>query len=543
MRVSGVVVDESSAKGLPGLRILLSPPSAPSNPPSSDSRPVPAQTRTNGDGRFELELPADRWLPSEFCRILIGDDEEPLFRGSVPAVEDLLLVARTPDVLRGRLLAREALPYAGVGVVAYTPLGTGGMAAAVYCGRSKLDGEGRFEFRVRPSVRAESYLLRFQGPVGFAFETEVPRAELVSPEGAEIRTRMATLCLFVRDQQTRPLEGAEVRTTLPSCPEAHPAALESDREGRAEAWLPLGAVRYCVGKEGFAPASGEVDLAEEGARVERSVFLRGLVEEDAIGGEVLDPDGKELPDAVVSVKPVGLEGDVIVPMIRTTRTDVRGRFRLPYPFGERVSVAAYHRRYGSTPRFEIVVDNRFFQLRFEAVGEIVIVPRMPSEKVAMGEGAVQYLLLDRDFDRTFSGHVWGFPLEIDEVPPGAFNLFVLWRGPDLYGQTSVSVSAGERREIELPMASASWLGARAVDAEGNGLAGLEVRVDHPDWPRELDAAWGAARTGSDGRVRVLAGALDRAEVIFLRGGDVAARRWLDAGHESRVTVPEPGDGR
>jgi hypothetical protein len=154
---------------------------------------------------------------------------------------------------------------------------------------------------------------------------------------------------------------------------------------------------------------------------------------------------------------------------------------------------------------------------------------------SLGAPATRFLLALADGARHFDWGAYGRTW-FEEVPAGSHRVLCLSADGDLWGLFELEVFDAQPLEWTRTLAPARWIEGALVDSAGTSIAGVDVR--RLDAPLDPGEEWNPyrARTGADGRFRVLLGADPEGELAFARGGLELGRARLAAGDSGRVRL-------
>jgi RNA polymerase sigma-70 factor (ECF subfamily) len=261
------------------------------------------------DGRFRLEGAGGA---TGSGRLHVTAPGHGRYLGPPPAGD---VVLTPPGSISGVVTDRAGKPRPGAGV----ELRTAGAVRGLPLLCRTTDG-GRFTFVDLPGG---DYTLST-----FVMGETPDRVTVNLPEGADVTgVRLpppadGTLTVIVSDDAGRPVEGARVYARTRAMP-----SVLTDADGRATfTGLPGGALGVAIGAERpehrFEPKEVR-DLRADGREVRVTVVNQAAVE-----GRILDPDGAPFAGARVGARPTGPDAPQ-----KADNADGEGRFRFLYPAG------------------------------------------------------------------------------------------------------------------------------------------------------------------------------------------------------------------
>jgi hypothetical protein len=152
----------------------------------------------------------------------------------------------------------------------------------------------------------------------------------------------------------------------------------------------------------------------------------------------------------------------------------------------------------------------------------------PPGRAEFSRGRIEIVLVDREVDHVVSTHAFSLPFEIDELPAGEYNAYVLDRGWDAYAEGSTRVRVGEAERLRLASQSARWVRGRLLETSGEPSAGTALRLEHPGWPDALEDVWSTV-SAADGSFELPLGSATLATLEILEQGVVRETLSVSAG--------------
>lgn len=518
IEVEGQVLEAGSLLPLDGYTVTFS------SHRNHDTKKSPTvKALTDSRGRFHAALEGSEWSRDEVCPVEIRDRAQTnVYLGVVALRSEHTFLVEPTVHAHGRLVVNRELDFSKMRlrISESHDFDTG---VRFFCTDLGLESDGQFRTSFVPRHRTDRFLLSFTYQNLPIHVAEAAAADLTSDEGATVRCSLAEVRLTIVDEASRPVEGAEARVQSHGLVRADDGWRSlSDGNGRVEFLLEDGTLEFCVGKRGHAPELFQCTVPSSGQTVDRTVVLAALREEDEITGSVLSPRDAPVHNAVVTAEPrtdhvgIGPAGYV------QTRTDDRGRFRLPVRSGSEIALFAYHKDYGRTPDFPIIARRAPIELRFEALGALELHLRGALPGTTTLAEPIEYGLLDERRDRRFVGSENRAPFVIEELPAGEYLAVVRLNGSSAYGSARVRVEGGTTQRVDIVLVPSSTFVGSVVRASGRTAPDIVATLHHPLWMNELEA-WGRSRTGSDGRFAIFGGDLARGELSFSEGSDTVAR--------------------
>ncbi|MEM1448685.1 MAG: sigma-70 family RNA polymerase sigma factor [Planctomycetota bacterium] len=420
--------------------------------------------------------------------------------GTAPASIETTASAASVRVVTGRVVASETgSPIEGATVECLaTPYGDRRPAQGWSPASASTGADGRFRLEIdappdaRPGLRIHA---DGRGAmVGFVEEEETDHGDVPLARGARVTLR-------VLDASDRPVPGfrCSVRggdTPLEMLhprlnPELHLGRRTSDANGLYEPLdLPFGRYRILpdatfYGYDVLGPESFEVSEASPGDVVLR---LRRPESAVSIQGTVRDELGRAVPDLElwVPLPEIGVDAG---------RTDTEGRFA--FPIGRLGMTSGELRLPNDERRFEIVepIDRI-------AVGEHVDVfvrRLMPVDlviDVVDGENGApitfDHVLVERFVQesgastilhsaRSLQGRAAPGTITLRAVAPGTYRLLVRPHGAGFSPVVNADLDVVEERRVRVEVPRSVTWEAQVTGADGNPVAGSEVRLCHDAW--------------------------------------------------------------
>lgn len=354
------------------------------------------------------------------------------------------------------------------------------------------DAKGRFEVQ----VRAGSLRLRAQVSGLEAQSSQLVR--LVGGGQQELRldlTPRGSLRVRVVDEQGEPVRGARVE--LLGTP-GRRLARDSDASGEALLeQVPAGQVRARVWAARYSPLETALVPVEPEQEARLEVVLPPL---RTVMGQVVDPDGKGVAGAKVSLHPEGQPGSVT--SINAGRA---GEFRFKELEQGRYLVQARHFKF--SPSVEVRVDasqEELVRLELRRGGSI------EGEVVLGGGGVPESFSVTVDSYETEEGveeerRMW--PLKVDggdgsfvlaDLSPGIYGLHVDAPGHGYGVSRGIRVTAGGRSTgVQIRIDGGALLSGRVVDARTREpVAGAQVVIRDQERRERMLGALSAQTDGN-----------------------------------------------
>jgi hypothetical protein len=502
--------------------------------PGSPDDAKPSLGVTDGSGRFELRLDPERWRWGDLGSVLVsGPAARIRFTGAVRLERSLRIVARSTLRLRGTIECNRDLSDREVHVAAEVPA-SGATTVAIHGGAAQAI-DGRFEISAGVDFVPSEFLVSISVLHAGVSRQAIPTRELVSDAGATIRVELSDLEIVVTDEDGAPIAEAGVHVAPASDPGAKEIRAATDGEGRARLLPPPGPLEVCLGKPGFAAHVETFDPATLGGAT-RTFRLRRLVPADVVEGRVVFENGSGAANVFVSANPATANPELVHPGFSSATSGEDGRFSIPIGRDLDLEVRGYHRQFGMTQEQVCAPGVRAVTLLLRRQGHVRI--RLDCDALVgpPRSGAIQYVLVDRDYRSTLSGHDWSAPVEIDEVPEGDYNAFVFAPGLDGLGQGAFRLEPGEDADVLVSLEPARWISGRLVSSEGSPLEGLILIARPPTWPVEACEVLARGATDRDGRFRLLGGLGDEVRVE-LAGGRPFASWAMRSGEDREWRLP------
>lgn len=480
---------------------------------------VAALARTDERGAFALELDLAVWRLGDLVSVDVSSAEGRLFTGVVPLIDDLVLLVRQRLVLRGSLVTSVALPTSDSWVAASAPRRPG-FSTEVFASQGKLDAGLAFELSARVDRVPDSFELRIGDGRGVFVFAEVPTADLTDADGARIAVDLATLRILALDEQERGLAGVELALAERAVRDGSDVIhATTDEAGAADFWLRSGTYEALLGKAGFASVREEIELDMNRSPLEVHLQLASLGEGDRIGGRVVDLRGGGIADALVSVFPDTDEHEISVAAYVQARSGADGSFELRAASNLALRAVAFQRGRGLSA--EVAVQRgRELVLRIGETGALAVSVAGAFQGDRVHSSAVRYALIDAGGTLVDSGHEWGAPFRIEELPEGDFELYVWLEGAGLLGKDRVRVAAAAAQSVEIAMAPARWIDGTVVDDAGAPIVGSTAEIAVP--PYAVQLAWAAPESDAAGRFRLLGFSAARGHLRLRRASGAPA---------------------
>jgi hypothetical protein len=489
-------------------------------------------------GRFEIELDAARVARGSRRYVnvvhgngaLLSSEERTLEPGLELRIEDEVVE------LRGRVVDPSGA-WIAVDAVSIARVDDDGVARHVGMARG-VDEQGQFVVSAARHATGPGSHRVWVMYGATNFPTTAHGTALASPEGATIVLDLCPLRFEVRAADGAELEKAELRVVAWR-EGARDAEIHSfpvlESHGTVEVFVERGVanVEIAVGAEGYVPWIEEraTPRCGETWRVE----LARYGPDDVLAGVVLDAAGRPVESATASCSPRARDRSMVaVPAIRLVRTDAEGRFSLPFARGSEAVLQAYHHDHGSTGDVLVVGGRRDLVLRFAASARVDVHVTAP-DGTSLGAAPARFLLALADGTRHFDWGAYGRTW-FEQVPAGSHRVLCLSADGDLWGLFELEVFDTQPLEWKRALGPARWVDGALVDGGGAAVAGVDVR--RLDAPLDLGEEWDPfrARTGADGRFRVLLGAESEGEIAFASGGLELGRSRLAAGDAGNVQL-------
>jgi hypothetical protein len=492
---------------------------------------------TDAGGRARLLLAGAAWTLGRSIGIEVRDaDNARIYWGSVPLAREMHLALPSRVRLHGKLECEPPLAYQDLWLTVSLPTRQA-ITVALWCGSTQLAADGSFEMRIFEPVPTEDYLLKFSKSDALLAEILVPRAELVSEDGALVRSRSCEFVLHFTTAEGEPVAGVELRL----CPLVGAAifAFETDAHGDARLFVREDSYQLCAGKAGFRTLSERIVVDGSSHLVTRNVVLQRLADSDRVRGTVRASTGEPVAGAFVTLMP-SAAGDAAVAAAAQQEADAAGAFDLPVERGTTFDLAAYHSDHGLVELDGLLADGNPVEIRFRdlhALGTLVVEPLDLPETDTPPGGPWQFLLVPGAGGRTEMGYDFGSPWTIEELEAGEYELLVQAPGAVAFGKQSVRVLADEtvRAEVALsPMRRARGTLARPASRADHAW---ELELRPPGWPVDACRCLGRARVRADGSFEIPVAELRRVPAVILEDGREIAAVELRTDESNALAVP------
>jgi hypothetical protein len=489
-----------------------------------------AEGVTDAGGEARLQLAVLPGGARDQCAVTVGSGDTAQRFQALPFRNRLIVLLEECTRLHGTVVVRGGDPGKEISVQ-LNEFARSAMSSEVMIGRAQTTGNGAFEIRAclpRKSNWVEVLIATDE----LSAARQVLWDELASDAGARIEIGFADLVVSVVDENAAPVEGAGVRVHGTGDQQPFPRVGATDGRGEFRIRLEPGEVEAIAGLEGFSSAVDRVVLTEGGEPVRLTLRLRRLGPADRLRGRVVDGDGAPIELALVTATPVMSSREAAVAGVVQGKSSADGRFELAIAGGRELDLTAYHRDLGMSDSLRFFADGREVELVIRAQGSLQVRLTPPRDLEAFGGGRVEYVLVDRRFSRVEHGHDFHLPFLVEEVPAGDYLVFVSVEGWGAYAEGSARIEAGKRTVLRAGSHTARF--ARGVVA--GAPPGARIELEHPVWPREVEALWGAPLDDS-GRFELLLGdaAQCGAQITLKSGG--STRVDLRAGDRNAVTLP------
>lgn len=490
----------------------------------------------NGNGAFEMELPAGRMNLGEYHTFYVYSPEGACVATRRLVVEPgLVLYADRPSVLSGHVVDPGGQPAAVESVVVHNrdrgPFVTGLV--------DQIDGE----FRVAASERDTGYeTLELVFSAGDAeFSVLCPTAALKRAEGATV---VIDLCR-VRFRATLSDESPAADVQLSVYPRRQGrrrpdriGGLRPDDSGEIEVIVErdLQSLTVEASAPGFAtwvetrstPPCGQV----------WPLPLQELRAEDVVSGLVLSSDGRPLAAHFVRLTPGlddpdlrdALDGELVL-------TGEDGAFSIPLARGRPAWIEASSGNGSQVVRREVGGGQRNVELRFAEVQHVVLsLTDYAGHRPKVNRPQSHFRLIADD-GKSRSGTGTLSTIDLGELPVGRYWVGVFAGAPPLYAGLEFEVVPGRELALDAVLHPAFSATGRIVDERGDPVSGVSVRLVDAPWPSSEGSAPFAFTTRADGSYHVFLADRGQAEIEFSMRGRRPLRVTVQADTDATWTLP------
>jgi hypothetical protein len=483
----------------------------------------PARGVTNAFGSATLTLEKRAGPEGDQCSVTVGPAERSQVFRQLPLTSRLVVLIDDCTRLHGRVGFRGIDPEARPFVQLNEPP-RGAMTSVVMIGTTQADRSGAFELHACPTREIPWVEVRVL--LGSIAVVRLLRWEELSSEGgARIDVVFTDLLVRVLDEHAAPVVGAAVRIAYVGDGSGRfPAVGTTDERGEYRPTIEPGEVEVIAGREGYVSASERVQLPSGAAGSQVTLRLRRLDENDRLRGRVVREDGSAIENALVTAAPALESGDAAMAAFVQQRSAANGRFELAIAAGRELQVTAFRKDLGISDALRFFADGREVELVIRAQGALEVRVAAPPGSPGFARGRVEYVLVERRFDRSHHGHDFGVPFQIDEVPAGDYNVFVFVEGFNAYAEGSVRVAPETTTVLNLASRGAQFARGTVTGA----LLGGKLVLDHPTWSSEVERVW-SATLDDRGRFELLLGEITNCPALLSIPGAGSRRVDLRAG--------------